>query len=105
VVFPALLFMKTQSGRETIPRVLSRLIDHCVLRRNFIPSFVVLDGHAMCFVGYIDLPGNPGLGGGRFILRNSWGTSWGINSPYGAGYGTLPYRYIARFGAEAYSIA
>lgn len=68
-----------------------------------IPGELRVGGHAMCMVGYVDLP-NPGLGGGRFILRNSWGTDWGINSSFGAGYGTIPYAYIARMGAEAYSI-
>jgi Papain family cysteine protease len=68
-----------------------------------VPNEIRSGGHAMCIVGYVDMP-NPGLGGGRFILRNSWGTNWGINSPYGAGYGTIPYAYIAKMGAEAYSL-
>lgn len=68
-----------------------------------IPGEVRVGGHAMCLVGYIDMS-DLGLGGGRFILRNSWGTTWGINSPHGAGYGTIPYAYIARVGAEAYTI-
>jgi C1A family cysteine protease len=49
-------------------------------------------GHAMCLVGYQDDESAPG--GGYFILRNSWG-SWAAQSPYGAGYGTIPYQYIA----------
>lgn len=69
-----------------------------------VPGEVRVGGHAMCVVGCIDRPDQPEIGGGRFILRNSWGTVWGINSPYGAGYGTIPYAYIARFAAEAYSI-
>lgn len=69
-----------------------------------VPGEVRVGGHAMCLVGYIDMP-NPGLGGGRFILRNSWGATWGINSPHGAGYGTIPYAYLARMGAEAYTIS
>lgn len=68
-----------------------------------VPGEMRVGGHAMCLVGYSDMP-NPGLGGGRFILRNSWGNTWGINSPHGAGYGTIPYAYIARMGAEAYSV-
>lgn len=69
-----------------------------------VPNEFRAGGHAMCLVGYIDLP-NIGLGGGRFILRNSWGDKWGINNSFGvAGYGTIPYAYIARMGAEAYSI-
>nr|HMS44085.1 C1 family peptidase [Pyrinomonadaceae bacterium] len=69
-----------------------------------IPNEIRAGGHAMCLVGYMDLP-NPGLGGGRFILRNSWGENWGINNQFGVpGYGTIPYAYIAKFGSEAYSI-
>ena len=72
---------------------------------NPIPGAARSGGHAMCLVGYIDLPDKPALGGGRFILRNSWGTEWGIQSPYGAGYGTIPYSYIARLCVEAFSVA
>lgn len=68
-----------------------------------IPGEVRAGGHAMTIVGCLDEPGRPEIGSGRFILRNSWGTSWGIQSPYGAGYGTIPYAYIARFGVEAYA--
>jgi len=59
----------------------------------------------MCLVGYTDMPGRPEIGGGRFILRNSWGTLWAAQSSFGAGYGTIPYSYIARLCMEAYSIA
>ncbi|QDU59554.1 Papain family cysteine protease [Planctomycetes bacterium Pan216] len=69
-----------------------------------VPGEIRVGGHAMCFVGYKDLPG-AGLGGGRFLLRNSWGSNWGINSPHGVGYGTIPYAYIAKMGAEAYAIS
>lgn len=70
-----------------------------------VPNEIASGGHAMCFVGYIDLP-NTGLGGGRFILRNSWGGNWGIQNSYGpAGYGSIPYAYIAKLGSEAYSIS
>jgi len=61
-------------------------------------------GHAVCIVGYVDMPDHPELGGGRFIIRNSWGEQWGRNSPFGAGYGTIPYLYVGRLGSEAYSI-
>lgn len=69
-----------------------------------IPGEVRVGGHAMCIVGCIDLPNRPEIGGGRFILRNSWGANWGLTSPHGVGYGTIPCAYIARFGTEAYSI-
>src|SRR5204863_7946379 len=39
-------------------------------------------GHAMLAVGYDDAHQ-------RFIIRNSWGTSWG-----NGGYGTIPYAYL-----------
>ena len=59
-------------------------------------------GHAMCAVGY-------GLdadfaGGGYFIVRNSWGTGWAPLSPIEAGYGALPFAYIAGYGWEAYGL-
>jgi hypothetical protein len=71
---------------------------------NPIPGEVRVGGHAMCIVGCVDLPDRPELGGGRFVLRNSWGTLWGSASPYGAGYGTIPYIYIQRFAMEAYTL-
>ena len=61
-----------------------------------IPGEVAKTGHAMCLVGYEDLPGRPELGGGIWILRNSWSDKWGAKCPYGAGYGTIPYIYLSR---------
>ena len=43
----------------------------------------VLGGHAMCAVGYDDKAK-------RFIVRNSWGATWGKK-----GYCTMPYAYLA----------
>lgn len=60
------------------------------------------NGHSMCIVGYED--DSSVLGGGRFIIRNSWGKSWGVNSRFGPGYGTIPYGFITRCNKEAYSI-
>jgi hypothetical protein len=60
-------------------------------------------GHAVCLVGYQDAADSPG--GGYFVVRNSWGTGWAYQSPYGAGYGTIPYRYITNDAWEAFSTA
>jgi hypothetical protein len=63
-------------------------------------------GHAVLLVGYQDTeePPSGAPGGGYFIVRNSWGsTRWGYQSPYGAGYGTIPYGYITDDAYEAYS--
>lgn len=57
-------------------------------------------GHAICLVGYQDSASAPG--GGYFLLRNSWSTSWGYQCPYGAGYGTIPYQYITNDNWEAF---
>lgn len=56
-------------------------------------------GHAMCLIGYQDDASQPG--GGIFILRNHWGTGWGVQCPYGAGNGTIPYAYLGNEGWEA----
>jgi len=72
---------------------------------NPIPGENEVGGHAMCFVGYEDISNQPDLGGGKFYLRNSWNSYWATDSVLGtAGYGTIPYSYIARFGEEAYTI-
>jgi C1A family cysteine protease len=46
-------------------------------------SEVALGGHAVLAVGYDDASN-------RFLVRNSWGTSWGMG-----GYFTLPYAYLS----------
>jgi C1A family cysteine protease len=70
---------------------------------NPLPGEGVVGGHAMAMIGYQDSP-DPGLGGGRFLIRNSW-PNWGTTSAHGVGYGTIPYSYIDRFGREAYALA
>jgi hypothetical protein len=55
----------------------------------------IVGGHCMSLVGYKDNADYSG--GGYFILRNSWGTDWGFQCPYGAGYGTIPYAYIEEY--------
>jgi len=58
-------------------------------------------GHAVCLVGYQDSQASPG--GGYFIVRNHWDTTWAYQSPYGAGYGTIPYQYITNEAWEAFT--
>lgn len=57
-----------------------------------------IGGHAICMVGYEDDTAQPG--GGVFIIRNSWGRGWATQCRFGAGYGTLPYAYVATDAQE-----
>src|SRR5208337_3324539 len=50
---------------------------------NPVPGEIRVGGHAMCFVGYVDDVLTPGIGGGRFLVRNSWGSFFGPASQYG----------------------
>jgi C1A family cysteine protease len=47
------------------------------------PRETLLGGHAVLAVGYDDTAG-------VFLIRNSWGSSWGQH-----GYGAMPYAYLA----------
>jgi C1A family cysteine protease len=51
-----------------------------------------LGGHAVLIVGYDDASSS-------WLMRNSWGTSWGM-----AGYFTLPYAYISTYGSDLWNI-
>ena len=62
-----------------------------------------IGGHAVCLVGYQDNIDSPG--GGYFIVRNSWNGLWAMQSPYGVGYGTIPYQYITDAATEAFTAA
>jgi hypothetical protein len=73
------------------------------------PGEAVTGGHAMCIVGYTDSTEDALVGGGRFIIRNSWNSQWGMrfklpNGTPQPGYGTIPYAYISHDCIEAYSI-
>lgn len=53
----------------------------------------VVGGHAVMIVGYDDSiqikNGTAAATTGAFLIRNSWGTGWGMQ-----GYGYLPYKYV-----------
>jgi C1A family cysteine protease len=53
------------------------------------PGEAVEGGHAVVAVGYDDKKKIDG-DKGAILIRNSWGTEWGV-----AGYGWLPYSYVA----------
>ena len=53
------------------------------------PGESALGGHAVLAVGYDDASA-------RFLVRNSWGTGWGL-----AGYFTIPYAYLTDRGLAA----
>ncbi len=59
-------------------------------------------GHAMTIVGFQDDTTFPG--GGFFLLRNSWGLSWAKDSPYGQGFGIIPYKYVTDNCWEAFTL-
>lgn len=48
------------------------------------PNESVMGGHCVCSVGYDDK-----INGGSFIVKNSWGSSWGLD-----GYFYMPYAYM-----------
>jgi hypothetical protein len=72
-------------------------------------------GHAVLVVGYddtltvpirdaaghyvLDTAGHAVTEKGFYLIKNSWGTgSFGVNNPYGPGYGFLSERYVAEYG-------
>ena len=73
--------------------------------------------HAMCAVAYFDnsfltQKGQPEeLGGGAFLIRNSWGTTWAKNNPLakivgaGPGYALIPFGYVEAYCFEAFTVA
>ena len=66
-----------------------------------LPKENKVGGHSMVLVGYED--DNDSIGGGYFIVRNSWGLGWGAENFYGAGYGVIPYSYIENHCWESFS--
>lgn len=67
-----------------------------------LPGEAPTDGHAMVLVGYAD--DLQYAGGGYFVFRNSWGTVWAANCPYGAGHGTVPYAFINLYNYSAHTV-
>jgi len=73
--------------------------------------------HAMCAVAFFDnaflaRKGQPEeVGGGAFLVRNSWGTTWAKNNPLakmdsaGPGYAIVPFAYVQEYGMEAFTVA
>jgi hypothetical protein len=60
-------------------------------------SFPALDKDDKPVVG---ADGKPVMQKGFYIFKNSWGTSrFGVNNPYGAGYGYIQYKYIEQYGS------
>lgn len=53
---------------------------------------IAISGHAVAAVGYDQLKK-------RFIVRNSWGTSWGMN-----GYFTIPFEYLEKLAGDFWTI-
>lgn len=56
------------------------------------PGERTLGGHAVMIVGYDQATQ-------RFLVRNSWGSSWGMN-----GYFTIPYDYVMGLGDDFWTI-
>ncbi|MEM9067715.1 MAG: proprotein convertase P-domain-containing protein [Myxococcota bacterium] len=45
----------------------------------------------------VDEAGEPIMQQGFFLFKNSWGTGWASDNPFGAGYGWISYEYTERF--------
>lgn len=71
---------------------------------NPIPGEPFVGNHALCAVGYADMPDRADLGGGLFLVRNSWWPGWATQSPIAPGYGTISYYYVANYAAQACAI-
>lgn len=67
-----------------------------------LPDERVIGGHAMTIVGFQNDDNFPG--GGFFLFRNSWGLSWAKESPYGQGFGIIPFEYITQHCWEAFTL-
>jgi len=50
----------------------------------YYPSCTTAANHLVCIVGWNDTVAQPGGGSGAWIVKNSWGTSWGGTCDYGS---------------------
>ena len=108
-------------GRSTLP------IDNDLWRRGVVTypnakdkqvSLEARAGHAIEIIGWdddlevtmrdengapvLDENGAPKKEKGFYLFKNSWGTtSFGVDHPYGAGYGWLSMQYVAEYGSAA----
>jgi hypothetical protein len=69
----------------------------------------VVGGHAVAVAGYEDTPDPNDFmkyrpGGGYFIFKNSWGTTWAPQNSFGPGFGVLPYDYTAKYNMDAFVV-
>lgn len=61
----------------------------------------VIGGHCVCVTGFV--PDQTEPNGGHFLIRNSWGTTWGAQAPsppYNSpepGYGEISATYVESF--------
>lgn len=80
--------------------VYSSFMSEAVAESGLVPmpqmSEELLGGHDLCCVGYDDL-----VAGGSFLIRNSWGTDWGLQ-----GYCWIPYAYLtsSQLGSDYWTI-
>lgn len=67
-----------------------------------LPGDEIISGHCWCIVGYVD--DEDSVGGGYFIVRNSWGTDdFARLSPEAPGHAIMPYGFIEMCGDEAFT--
>lgn len=66
-----------------------------------LPGEPLAGGHAMCMVGYQQDESMPG--GGYFMVRNSWGTTWAARSAVAPGYARIPFAYIREYANSAFT--
>lgn len=111
-------FQAWNHGRSELPTNDGYWREGVVLYPNAKDKEVSLEnraGHAILLVGWdddlerqivdengdlvFDENGDPVMERGFYIFKNSWGTgSFGVDNPYGAGYGYISQRYIHEYG-------